>query len=222
MNQNLSIGLWSLDVSGYWSNTDDTVTKIKAASMIEHLKGLELIYPTHVNEDNFKEVRRVAEDARLSVISVNPNIWTEKEFQMGALSSPSAAARRKAVEYGKRSFDMAKEFGAELMVLWPGQDGFDYPFQYDYSELWQRELEGVKEIAAYAKGHRIAVEYKAREPRARSIVDSLSSCLLLAVQSGIPTVGVNLDFGHTLISRENPGRVGSEGDGDEAPVRDPF
>lgn len=206
MNQNFSIGLWSLDASGYWGNTaEDTVAKIRAASKIEHIKGIEVIYPTHVNERNIKEVRKAAEDAHLTVISVNPNIWTDREFQKGALTSPDAATRRKALDYGKRSIDIAKEFGAGLMVLWPGQDGFDYPFQHDYLELWHRELEGVKEIAAYGKGHRIAVEYKAREPRGRSVVDSLSSGLLLAGQSGLDNVGVNLDFGHALMSRENPG-----------------
>ena len=30
---------------------------------------------------------------------------------------------------------MAEELGADYVKFWPGQDGFDYPFQVDYDDL---------------------------------------------------------------------------------------
>ena len=91
------------------------------------------------------------------------------------------------------------------MCLWPGQDGFDYPFQDNYEELWNREAEGIKEVALYAKGHKIGIEYKAREPRSHILLDSAGTTLMFANGLGVDNVGICLDFGHVLLARENPG-----------------
>ena len=62
-----------------------TVDKIKAAAQVKEIKGVEMIYPTHVNEDNIKEVKEICLEKDIKVISVNPNIWSDKEFQKGSL-----------------------------------------------------------------------------------------------------------------------------------------
>jgi L-rhamnose isomerase len=206
MFEKLSIGLWVLDASGYWAdNPGGTLDKLRAALAIQNLKGVELIYPTHVNENNYRDVKDFCMRHSLTVISVNPNIWADKDFEFGAFTSPNAAARAKAIEYGKRAYDMAKELGAGQMCLWPGQDGFDYPFQNDYAELWQRETAGIAEIARYAEGLRIGIEYKAREPRSHILLDSAGTALMFARQLPVDNVGIYLDFGHALLARENPG-----------------
>lgn len=206
MFDKLSIGLWVLDASGYWENNPDgTLEKLRAALQIADLKGVELIYPTHVNESNFQAVKDFCGEHAIRVISVNPNIWADKDFEFGAFTAPREAVRAKAVEYGKRAYDMAKELGADQMCLWPGQDGFDYPFQYDYQELWRREAEGIAAVAGYAKGHKVGIEYKAREPRSHILLDSAGTALMFAKQLPVDNVGVYLDFGHALLARENPG-----------------
>lgn len=203
--EELSIGLWSLDSSHYWGESKmDTISKIKAASRIEGLGGVELIYPTQVNEGNLAAVRAACADAGLKVVSVNPNVWSDPLFAKGAYSSHDPAARAKAVDFGKVAYDVAKELGAGYMCLWPGQDGFDYPFQSDYDELWGREREGIGAVARYAKGHRIGIEYKSREPRSHILLDSASSVLLFSRQIEAPNVGIHLDFGHALLAKENP------------------
>jgi len=203
--EDLSIGLWSLDSSHYWGESKvDTATKIRAAAGIDGLGGVELIYPTQVNEANLAAVKKACADGGLKVVSVNPNIWSDPLFAKGAYSSHDAQARKRAIDYGKASYDIAKELGAGYMCLWPGQDGFDYPFQCDYNELWAREKEGIAEVAAYAKGHRIGIEYKAREPRSHILLDSASSVLLFARWIDAKNVGIHLDFGHALLAKENP------------------
>jgi xylose isomerase len=205
MFKDLSIGLWSLDSSHYWGNqATDAVAKVRAASRIEGLGGVELIYPTHVDEGNVAAIKRACAEGRLKVVSVNPNVWSDPLFAKGAFCSASAEARRKAVDYGKAAYDVAKELGAGYSCLWPGQDGFDYPFQADYDELWAREREGIGAVARYATGHRIGIEYKAREPRSHILLDSASTVLLFSRQIEAPNVGIHLDFGHALLAKENP------------------
>jgi xylose isomerase len=205
MFSKLSIGLWSLDSSHYWGDSAAaTPAKIAAASRIEGLGGVELIYPTQVNERNYEEVKAACGSSGLRVVSVNPNVWADPDFSKGAFTARKPEARRKAVDYGKASYDMARELGADYMCLWPGQDGFDYPFQDDYDELWDREAEGIGEVARYAKGHRIGIEYKSREPRGRILLDSASAVLLFSRQLKADNLGIHLDFGHALLARENP------------------
>jgi len=205
MFSKLAIGLWSLDSSHYWgSSAEDTPAKIVAASKIEGLGGVEVVYPTQVNEKNFNKVRDRCQDTGIKIVSVNPNVWSDGIFSKGAFTSHDPAARKKAVEYGKAAYDMAKEFGSSYMCLWPGEDGFDYPFQDDYEELWNREIEGIGEVARYAKGHRIGIEYKLREPRGRMALDSASTVLLFSRWLGTDNVGIHLDFGHSLLAKENP------------------
>ena len=204
MFEDLSVGLWSLDSSHYWGDSkSDTVSKLSAASKIKGLGGVELIYPTQVNEKNLAQVKKVCVDGGLRIVSVNPNVWSDPLFVKGAFSSSDAAARRRAIDYGKTAYDVAKELGAGYMCLWPGQDGFDYPFQSDYAELWGREREGIGEVARYAKGHKIGIEYKSREPRSHILFDSASTVLLFSRMIEADNVGIHLDFGHALLAKEN-------------------
>ena len=208
MFEKLSIGLWSLDSSGYWDNTGaGTVAKLEAAARIPGLRGVELIYPTHVNETNLGAVKDACARLSLEVVSVNPNIWSEKDFERGAFTSTRSGVRDKAVAYGKRAYDFAKELGAGRMCLWPGQDGFDYSFQDDYESIWGYAIEGVRAVARYAVGHKIGIEYKCREPRSRIILDSAGTVLLFAKWLEVDNVGVFLDFGHALLAKENPGEA---------------
>ena len=91
------------------------------------------------------------------------------------------------------------------MTLWLGQDGFDYSFQADYKDLWQKEIEGLYEVASHDPECNISIEYKPNEPRAYSILSNLTSTLLAISQVGLPNLGVTLDFAHLLYANEQPG-----------------
>ncbi len=208
MFNKLSIGLWVMDSAyNYDSSKDTALQKIEKAAEISGLNGVELVYPTHINESNYKEVKKLCEEKNIQVMSVNPNVWDGDDFRKGAFTSGAPAARKRAVDYSKTSVDLGKELGAGQMCLWPGQDGFDYPFQDNYEDLWKYEMEGIKEVADYDKNYRIAIEYKAREPRSHILLDSTSTVLMFAKLINAENVGVNLDFGHALLARENPGEA---------------
>jgi xylose isomerase len=90
------------------------------------------------------------------------------------------------------------------MCLWPGEDGWDYHFQADYRQLWDWTAEALREIAEYDPETQIGYEYKLKEPRTHSLVGNAAKAALLGYELGLPNVGVYLDFGHALMSRENP------------------
>ncbi len=201
-----SIGLWLFDATGFWGGSaDQTVDKLKETSGIKGLEGVELICPTHVTKDNISDIKLVCADNNLQVFSVNPNIWGDPDFAKGTFSSANPKTRRKAIDIGKQACDVAGEIGAKQMCLWPGQDGFDYPFQVDHKTIFEHELEGIKAIAEYAPQLNVGIEYKHHEPRGHIVMDTVTTALLLAEYSGLKNIGVYLDFGHVLLANENPG-----------------
>ena len=204
----ISAGLWifaqSEEKFGGYNRTWTVQEQIKAAASVPGLKGLELIAPTHVSLETAHEVKKQLEDAGLIAVSVNPFLWSEAQWQYGALVSPDAAVRRKAVDTAKRAIDIAHILGAKKMDLWPGEDGWDYLFQVDYQRLWDHTVECVAEIAAYDPQTQIGIEYKTSEPRMCQLISTAAKTALLGVEVGLPNVGGYLDYGHALIARENP------------------
>ena len=49
-------------------------------------------------------------------------------------------------------------------TFWPGEDGYDTHFQANYSQQWEWEAEGVREIAEFDPETLIGIEYKIEEP----------------------------------------------------------
>lgn len=203
-----SAGLWvfaqSEEKFGGYNRTLTAREQIAAAASVPGLKGLELISPLHVSVENATEVKGWLEDAGLQAIAVNPYIWTEPQWQRGALTSPDPKVRQQAVDRGKEAIEIGHILGCSKMCLWPGEDGYDYPFQTDYRHLWERTADGVRRIAEYDPGTRVGIEYKPVEPRMHQLVSSAAKAALLGAELGLANVGAYLDFGHSVISKETP------------------
>ncbi|HBT14278.1 MAG TPA: hypothetical protein DEA88_13955, partial [Erwinia persicina] len=130
--------------------------------------------------------------------------WDAPEFKIGAYTNPDAKIRRQAIELTKRGIDAGREFGASIMTLWMGQDGFDYCFQVDYKKVWEDAVSAVREVAEYAGDMDVSIEYKPNEPRAFAIFPNVTTCLLAVEEAGCPNLGITLDFAHVLYANEIP------------------
>jgi xylose isomerase len=208
MNHKYASGLWvfaqSIEKFGGYTQALSVKDQIKAAGSVPGLRGVELIAPTHVTLDTIPQVQNWLQEANLEVVSVNPYLWTEPAWKRGALTSPDKKIRREAIETGKRAVDIARAMSAQKMCLWPGEDGWDYYFQADYEQLWQYTAEGVAEIAEYGHDIQIGIEYKLKEPRTHMLISSAAKAAWLGRELNLSNVGAYLDFGHALMSKENP------------------
>ena len=119
-------------------------------------------------------------------------------WKFGTFSAADERVRKEAVRAAKETIDFAEAVGAGIVNLWLGQDGFDYPFQVDYAEQWENMVSGVRACADHKPAIRLALEFKPREPRNRSLIDSASTALLLVREIDRPNVGVTIDNGHVL------------------------
>jgi xylose isomerase len=180
-----------------------TVEAIGLAGRVGDLEVLDVNYPFSDPDITVEDVRKALDAAGLRAATITPHIYM-REFVAGSFTNPDAAVRRRALAICEQAVDVAKQLGAPTVKLWPGQDGFDYPFQADYKELWRLALDGVRTVAEMDADIRVAIEYKAKEPRTHLSWSTAARTLLGIAQIGRDDVGVVMDLGHSLFAREAP------------------
>ena len=177
--------------------------RIKLASQVDGLDGVELNFPALVSEETVEATKSTLMASGLVVSSVSLNVWGSAQWGLGALSHTEAAVRAEGVRVMQRGIRVARELGTSLVSLWPGQDGFDYPFQIDYGAAFDRFVDCLREVAAFDPGMRICLEYKPKEPRTHLLLDTAARTMWLIGKIGAPNIGVLLDLGHALYANEN-------------------
>lgn len=176
---------------------------IDMAGAVGELSVVDLTWPFLDPGITHEQIKARLAQNKLSVIGITPEIYTQK-FMKGAFTNPDAGVRKAAHDLITESCDVVREFGANYVKLWPGQDGWDYPFQVDHHNHWKLAMDGVGQLAAENPDLKFVIEYKPREPRVKMTFDSVSRTLLGIEKIGLPNVGILLDFGHALFGGESP------------------
>jgi sugar phosphate isomerase/epimerase len=186
-----------------YRNAVSPAERIRLASKVRGLDGVELNYPALVNEETVDEISSVLAETGLAVSNVSINLWGTRKWGLGSLSSPDPTIRAEALQTLKRGIDVSRAVGSPLVSLWAGQDGFDYPFQIDYGAAYDCFIQGMRQAADHDPGMRICLEYKPKEPRTHLLVDTAARTMWIVGKIGAPNVGVLLDVGHAFFAYEN-------------------
>ena len=201
-------GLWNFAtyvdryaVDGY-GEPRSTIEQIELAAEVGDISYVDLNYP-FTGELTTADVKGALERTGLRAIGVTPDIYL-REHQMGAFTNPDPAKRESARAIMQGAADAVRELGARYVKIWPGQDGFDYPFQVDYKELNRLAVEGMRELASAHPDLKFVIEYKPREPRTHMFWSSAARTVLGIQAMDVDNVGVLLDFGHALFGGESP------------------
>ena len=183
-----------------------TLEAIERAGAVGGLEVLDINHPFSDPDITVEEVQRALDAAGLRTWCITPHIYT-REFTAGAFTNPDPAVRRRALEICEAGVDAARRLGSGTVKLWPGQDGYDYPFQADYRELWRLELEGVRAVADMAADVRVAIEYKTKEPRTHISLSTAARTLVGILSLDRDDIGIVVDLGHSLFAKETPADV---------------
>ncbi|HOK79795.1 MAG TPA: sugar phosphate isomerase/epimerase [bacterium] len=194
-------------LSGYGRGGRTMEEMLELAKQVEGLDGLELVSNWHVNDKNINYVAKLFKDAGFKICMIVPDLWTQAKWGKGSIAAPDAKTRKQAIVEIKKSIDWAAELGCEFVDVWPGQDGYDYPFQAHYDDAWKWLRDGIEECALYNKKVKVLVEYKMKEPRTHCFVSNAAKVILLI--NGITNTGCLLDVGHSLAAGENMAEAAS-------------
>jgi xylose isomerase len=178
---------------------------LQRASTVKGLTHVDFNFPNHMRDGGPRELASQLAELGLKLNGFALRYYSDPLFKRGSFTHPDAKVRRQAIDIAKRGVDAMKECGGSLMTFWPGQDGFEYPFQTDYKRLWDLQLEGIRELALHDPSVTISLEYKPDEPRAFSLLNNAGTTLLAIRELGLPNLGMTLDYGHVLYAGEQPG-----------------
>ena len=105
------------------------------------MDGYEFHYPQELSRDNLDDGARRARRARHLLHRERPAPRPAVRQGRAQLAG-RRGARRGASRQTLEAIDFAGEVGAH-MIIWPGIEGYNYPFQTPYAESWARFLDGI-------------------------------------------------------------------------------
>ncbi|MBR3862601.1 MAG: TIM barrel protein [Clostridia bacterium] len=182
-----------------WSFPQGTIKESLALAKKAGFEGVELALNAtgelsmESSEAEIKEVKKTAEDMGLSLYSLSCGLcWDYR------LSDDDPMMRQKAKDMIKKQLETAKILGADTVLVVPGVVNVEFSNpekKVAYSVVYDRALEGLNELKAYAEGLEVSIglenvwnKFLLSPMEMRDFIDKIDS----------PYVGAYLDVGNTL------------------------
>ena len=165
-----SLGIWALGPmvtrfvpGGYQPEHagEPTATKVERAvdGLGELMDDYEFHYPNELSHENLDEVRAALDGH--GIYTICSGLHLDPRFGKGGLTSLDDGVRGEALRLNREAAELAAEVGAH-MVVWPGGEGYNYPFQVPYAEVWARLIDGIADVAQVLadRGRLLFLEHK--------------------------------------------------------------
>jgi xylose isomerase len=211
-----SLGIWAFGAMATRFNPGgykpelagaSTVSKVETAvaGLGDLIDDYEFHYPQELSGDNLDAVRAALDGH--GIYCVASGLHLDPRFAKGGFSSTDDGTRAEALRLTREAIDLAAEVGAH-MIIWPGIEGYNYPFQTPYATSWARFIDGVGESARYARDRGVTVflEHKNSEPAMKILMRNVGMTLHVIHtlrRDGIDNVSVNMDWQHLIMNGEN-------------------
>ncbi len=211
-----SLGIWAFGAmatrfnpGGYKPDLAGASTASKVRTAVEGLGDLiddyEFHYPQEISRENLEEVQQALDGHGLYCVA--SGLHLDPRFAKGGFASPDDATRAEALRLTTEGIDLAADVGAHF-IIWPGIEGYNYPFQTAYADSWKRFIDGIGEAATHAneRGVTVFLEHKNSEPAMKIFMRNIGMTLhvihTLRAQ-GISNIKVNMDWQHLIMNGEN-------------------
>jgi xylose isomerase len=210
-----SLGIWALGPmitrfvpAGYQPERSEPVAdKVHRAvsGLGELIDDYEFHYPGELNRDNLGAVRSALDGH--GIYAIASGLHVDSRFGKGGLTALDDAVRDQALRLSLEAADLCGEVGAQ-MIIWPGGEGYNYPFQVPYAEVWARLVDGVGQVAERLASHGrlLFLEHKNSEPAMKILMRNIGMTLHVIHKLrglGITNVKVNMDWQHLLMNGEH-------------------
>jgi xylose isomerase len=213
-----SIGIWAFGPMitrfvpvGYQPehsyDTEPVAEKVHRAveGLGDLIDGYEFHYPNELSEDNLADVQAALDGH--DVYCIAGGLHLDPRFARGGLVNPDSGLRSEARRILRAAAEFAGSLGANLIV-WPGGEGYNYPFQTPYVDSWRWLMEGMAEVADICGRHgvRLFLEHKNSEPAMKILMRNIGMCLFVANKvraQGFDNVQINMDWQHLIMNGEH-------------------
>jgi xylose isomerase len=211
-----SLGIWAFgsmatrfNPGGYKPELGGITTVQKVRTAVEGLGDLiddyEFHYPQELSPDNLDDVRDALDGH--GIYCVAGGLHLDARFGKGGFTSTDDTIREEALRLTREAIDLAAHTGAQT-IIWPGIEGYNYPFQVPYAEVWARFVDGVGQMAQHAKDRNVTIflEHKNSEPAMKILMRNIGMTLHVIHKlraQGLDNVSVNMDWQHLIMNGEN-------------------
>ena len=211
-----SLGIWAFGPmvtrfvpGGYQPQWASESMEAKVRRAVEGLgdliDGYEFHYPGELSPDNLDAVRGALDGH--DIYCVASGMHLDPMFGRGGLSSPDDKIRDEGIRRTLDGVDFTAEVGAHF-IIWPGIEGYNYPFQTPYQESWARFTDAIGQAAQRASEHGVTIflEHKNSEPAMKIFMRNIGMTLHVIHtlrRQGIDNVKVNMDWQHLIMNGEN-------------------
>jgi len=215
-----SVGIWAFGSNatrfvpgGYHldakAETMEAKTERAAKGLAEYVDGFEYHYPNEINEKNVDSVNGILKSAGKDIYCIALGHHVNERYALGSFINPNPAIRREALEVAKAGIDLAASLGANF-IIWPGGEGYNYPFQTDYEAMWNHFIDAICTLVEHAnkKNVTIFLEHKNSEPAMKIAMRNIGMALYVinkVKERGIDAknLKVNMDWQHLIMNGEN-------------------
>jgi len=217
-----SIGIWAFGtlgtrflLAGYHPEVAQETplerAKRVAPGLSDLFDGLEFHYPNEIDEDNADAIVEAIKP--MDVYCICSGAHTFPAHGRGALTNPDVGVRAESMAANRRAIDLCARLGAH-MVIWPGIEGYNYPFQAEYRSQWTYLLDGIGDAVSHAnqRGVTVFLEHKNSEPQMKIYMRDMGMSVFVIhklAAMGVDTsrLKINMDWQHLIMNGEKPGRV---------------
>ncbi len=212
-----SLGIWAFSSmvtrfvpGGYQPEHagETTVERVRRAvdGLGDLIDGYEFHYPQELNEENADAIREALGPDH-DVYCLAGGLHLDPRFGRGGLVNPDPEVRGEAVKIAVAGARLSGELGVP-MIVWPGIEGYNYPFQTPYADSWGWFIDGLAEVAGTLKdaGQELWLEHKNSEPAMKILMRNIGMTLFVIHElrdRGHDNVKVNMDWQHLIMNGES-------------------
>jgi len=211
-----SLGIWAMGPMVTRFNPFGYKPELAGRSTADHVRtavtGLgdliddyEFHYPHELSEENLDEVREALDGH--GIYAICSGLHLDARFARGGLSSPDDATRAEALKLTLDAADFAGSLGAKF-IIWPGIEGYNYPFQTPYAQSWERLIDAIGQAAVRMAEHGgvVFLEHKNSEPAMKILMGNVGMTLHVIHTlraRAITNIQINMDWQHLIMNGEN-------------------
>jgi xylose isomerase len=136
---------------------------------------------------------------------VAPRLWFAPETIDGAYTSNDPKARRYAIDRSRRSIDLARILGTDIVVLWLAREGTYLRESKIASRSYDLLIEAFNEMLAHDPEIRLAIEPKPNEPMDHAYIPTIGHALAIGQLTNDPKrVGALIESAHCILAGLDP------------------
>lgn len=152
-----------------------------------------------------KALGKLLSDSGLIAEFVAPRLWMDPRTIDGGYTSNDAACRLYALDRSKRTIDIARALGTDLVVLWLAREGTYLREAKDSRVAVERIAEAANALLEYDPQIRLAIEPKPNEPMDHTYLPTTGHAIALGLLTrDASRIGVVIESAHAILAGLDP------------------